>query len=284
VKVGVMMHLTDHTVPPAVLAVEAEARGFDSMFVTEHTHVPVRPFIRWSGGRPMPDEYKRLHDPVVALATAAAVTCRIRLGTGVLVIGQRHPLALAKQLASLDRLSGGRLVVGTGYGWLRDELADHGVGWHDRRATWCEHLEALTTLWRDDEACFAGEHVRFGPVWSYPKPIQRPRPTVLLGAAGSDATLRDVVAHVDGWMPIEGTERIADKQRRLHDLASAANRPLDELRIVVYASGGDTATLDAYEALGIDEVIVALDGATDPRAQLDRHHSLIERYHWSTTQ
>jgi alkanesulfonate monooxygenase SsuD/methylene tetrahydromethanopterin reductase-like flavin-dependent oxidoreductase (luciferase family) len=125
VKIGAMMHLTDHTVPPAVLAVEAETRGFDSMFVTEHTHIPVRPFIRWSDGQPMPEEYKRLHDPIVALATAAAVTDRIRLGTGVLIVGQRDPLVLAKQLASLDRLSGGRLVVGTGYGWLRDELDHH---------------------------------------------------------------------------------------------------------------------------------------------------------------
>lgn len=278
------MHLTDHTVSPAVLAFEAEGRGFDSMFVTEHTHIPVRPFIRWSGGQQMPEEYKRLHDPIVALATAVAVTSRIRLGTGVLVVGQRDPFVLAKQFASLDLLSGGRLVVGTGYGWLRDELADHGVAWHDRRSVWCEHVQALTTLWRDDEACFTGEHVRFGPVWSYPKPAQRPRPAILLGAVGSDATLRDVVAHVDGWMPIEGTEHIEERQRRLHELASDAGRPAEELRLVVYASAGDPKVLDAYEDLGIDEVIVALDGTTDPRHQLDHHHhSLVERYHRSTS-
>lgn len=277
-----MAHLTDRTVTPAVLAVEAEARGFGSLFVTEHTHVPVQSLIRWWGGQPMPDEYKRLHDPLIALATAAAVTTRIRLGTGVLVIGQREPLALAKQLASLDHLSDGRLVLGTGYGWLRTELADHGIAWHDRRTVWAEHIGAVTALWRDDEASFTGHHVRFGPVWSYPKPRQRPRPPVLLGALGTDANLRDVAAHADGWMPIEGTEDIAVRWRRLLEFAAGAGRRPDDLALVVYASAGQSADLDHYAELGADTVVVALAGATDARSQLDQHVALVDRYHGST--
>jgi probable F420-dependent oxidoreductase len=277
-----MMHVTDTTVSPATLAIDAEAREFDSLFVTEHTHVPVQPFIRWWGGQPMPEEYKRLHDPLVALATAAAVTTRLRLGTGVLIIGQRNPFVVAKQLASLDVLSGGRLVVGTGYGWLRSELADHGVAWSDRQAAWAEHVQAVTALWEHDESSFEGERVSFGPVWSYPKPLQRKRPPVLLGAAGTDRNLRDVVAFADGWMPVERTEDIAAGRRRLLSLADEVGRPAEELQVVVFGSNGDVRTLDEYEAIGIDAVIVGLAGEVDPRPQLDAHRHLVDRYHRSS--
>lgn len=278
-----MTHVTDRTLGVAALALEAEVRGFDSLFVTEHTHVPVMPFIGWRGGQPMPEEYKRLHDPIVALATAAGVTCRIRLGTGVLVIGQREPLALAKQLASLDQLSNGRLIVGTGYGWLRGELANHGIAWADRRAVWAEHLQAVATLWCDDEASFEGSRVRFGPVWSFPKPLQRPGPPLLLGAVGSDATFADVVANADGWMPIEGTEDIPSRWRRLRALASDAGRDPASVQLVVFGSGGDPALLDAYEELGADLVVVGLTGDRDHRDQLDHHAGLIGRYHEAST-
>jgi probable F420-dependent oxidoreductase len=234
-------------------------------------------------GRPAdPEEYKRLHDPIVALATASAATTRIGLGTGVLVIGQREPLALAKQLASLDRLSGGRLVVGTGYGWLRGELANHGIAWGARRAVWADHVGAVSALWRDDEAGFAGSHVRFGPVWSYPKPLQRPRPPVLLGALGNDATFRDVVAHADGWMPLEGTEDLPGGWQRLRQLAASAGRDPETVRLLVFGSAGDPAALDRYEELGASGVVVGLDSRADVRPQLDRLCHLTERYHRST--
>jgi probable F420-dependent oxidoreductase len=276
-RVGVMVHATDRTDLPAV-AVAAEERGFDSLFVTEHTHIPVQAFIPWRNGEPMPEDYKRLHDPIVALATCAAVTSRLRIGTGVLVIGQREPLALAKQLASLDRLSGGRLVVGTGYGWLRSELANHSIAWGHRRSVWAEHVGAVSALWRDEEAAFDGEHVRFDPVWSFPKPLQRPRPPVLLGATGSDATLHDVVHVADGWMPIEGVDDIARCWQRLRSVASEMGRPDIDLQLVVYASAGDPRTLDGYVELGASTVVVGL-GGDDPIAQLDRFQPLVERYH-----
>lgn len=162
-RIGVMMHITDTTATFAELASESEPRGFESVFVTEHTHIPVRPFIPWRDGQPMPESYKRLYDPIVGLATAAAVTTTIKLGTGVLVLGQREPLATAKQLASLDRLSGGRFVCGVGFGWLRPELEHHRIEWNDRQAALWERLAAVRTLWSQDEAAFEGPRVRFGP-------------------------------------------------------------------------------------------------------------------------
>ncbi|MEN9646409.1 MAG: hypothetical protein RL238_3078 [Actinomycetota bacterium] len=275
-KIGVMTHATDQAIEPARLAVEAEERGFSSVFLTEHTHIPVRPFIRWWGGQPMPEEYKRLHDPIVALATAAAVTTRIRLGTGVLVLAQREALATAKQLASLDRLSGGRLVLGVGYGWEADELVDHGIAWHQRRPALRESLAAIRTLWHDDESSHTGDRISFGPCWSYPKPVQTP-PPVLIGATGTDSTLLDIIHHADGWMPIEGTEPIHERWRRLRHLADDHGRNPDDLSLHVYASSGDAAALDAHRATGAAEVIIAVTGTIDDVLRhLDRHARTID--------
>lgn len=274
-RVGVMTHATDLTIDPARLAVEAEERGFSSLFLTEHTHIPVRPFIRWWGGQPMPEEYKRLHDPIVALATAAAVTTRIRLGTGVLVLAQREPLATAKQLASLDRLSGGRLVLGVGYGWEADELTDHGIAWNQRRPALRESLAALHTLWHDDESNHIGDRISFGPCWSYPKPVQT-RPPVLVGATGTDSTLLDIIRHADGWMPIEGTEPIHERWQRLRQLATDHGRNPEELGLHVYAASGDLAALDAHRAAGAAEVVIALTGTQDDvLRQLDHHAEAV---------
>lgn len=281
-KIGVMMHVTDSTVTPAVLAIEAEQRGFESVFVTEHTHIPVRPFIAWRGGEAMPEFYKHPHDPVVALATAASVTSTIKLGTGVLVLGQREPLATAKQLASLDVLSGGRLICGVGYGWERDELAQHGIEWSQRRAVFREHLAAVRELWTADEAAFEGEHIKFGPSWSYPKPSQSPHPQVLLGAAGSPATLLDVVRYADGWMPVEGTEPIPQRWDELRSLAEQHDRDPASLDLVIYGSSGDQVTVDAHRAVGASRVVVGIDGGDIDGGgidrvcrQLDRHAKLL---------
>lgn len=277
-KIGVMMHSTDSTVTPAVLAIEAEQRGFESVFVTEHTHIPVRPFIAWRGGEVMPEFYKHLHDPIVALATAASVTSTIKLGTGVLVLGQREPLATAKQLASLDVLSGGRLICGVGYGWERDELAQHGIEWSERRVVFREHLGAVRELWTAEEAAFAGARVKFGPSWSYPKPLQTPHPPVLLGAAGSAATLLDVVDHCDGWMPVEGTEPIPQRWDDLRRLAELHDRDPASIDLVIYGSSGDHATVEGHRAIGASRVVVGLDGVDveHVRRQLDHHMTLLE--------
>lgn len=277
-RIGVMTHATDQTIEPARLAIEAEQRGFASLYLTEHTHIPVRPFVRWRDGQAMPEEYKRLHDPIVALATAAAVTSRIRLGTGVLVLAQREPLATAKQLASLDRLSGGRLVLGVGYGWEADELADHGITWDQRRPAMREHLNAIRSLWLDYEPSHTGERIDFGPCWSYPKPLQL-LPPVLVGAAGTDSTLLDIVRHADGWMPIEGTEPVHQRWQRLGQLAADRGRDPAELSLVVYGSSGDPRSVETHHEAGASEVVVGVSGSeADVLHQLDAHQHLVARF------
>lgn len=278
--VGVMMHATDTTPDPLAVAVEAEARGFESLFVTEHTHIPVRDRITWWGGRQMPEEYKRLHDPLIALATCVAATSRIRLGTGVSVIAQRNALIVAKQLASLDRLSGGRLIVGTGYGWRRDELADHDIAWPTRRAAWRETLDAVRVVWTDDESSFTGERIAFGPCWSYPKPLQPQGPPVLLGALGTKDTLLDVVERADGWMPLHGTEPIPERWTQLQELAEDRQRDPATIELTVAGLGADTAACDTHQAIGARRVVAGLptSGFDDIRRHLDDLQPLIDRY------
>jgi probable F420-dependent oxidoreductase len=276
--VGVMVHLSDQTIDAPALAVAAEERGFHSLFVTEHTHVPAQASITWRNGQPMPEIYKRLYDPLIGLAAAASVTRSIKLGTGVLVIGQRDPLATAKQIASLDRISGGRFVLGTGYGWLAQELANHGVSWADRGAVWREHLAALRELWQTDESSFDGERVRFGPSWSFPKPVQRPVP-VWLGSGGSRRALADVVNLCDGWMPVEGTVDIAVGITALRELSERVGRDPASVSVAVYGSAGDPANLHRYRELGIRQVIVGIDAATmqSAEADLDQHRNLLQQ-------
>jgi probable F420-dependent oxidoreductase len=278
-RIGIMAHLSDHTIDAVQLAKAADARGFDSLFVTEHTHVPAQAPIRWRGGEPMPEIYKRLYDPLIGLAAAAAVTSTIKLGTGVLVIGQRDPLALAKQIASLDRISQGRVILGTGYGWLAQELANHGVAWDERRNVWQEHLAALRELWTTDESTFAGQRVRFGPSWSYPKPVQRGIP-IWLGSAGSPHAFADVVSNCDGWMPVEGTEPIDSKVSALRRLAEEAGRDPDSISVAVYASAGDPFVLDAYLHAGVTHVVLGIDASSleGVEQQLQHHQHLLDNF------
>jgi probable F420-dependent oxidoreductase len=274
-----MAHVTDNTISAADVAVAAEARGYASLFVTEHTHIPAQGSIKWRDGQEMPEIYKRLYDPLIGLAHAAALTSTIRLGTGVLVIGQREPIATAKQLASLDRLSGGRLILGTGYGWLAAELAQHGIAWSNRRAVWRDHLAALRELWTAETASYSGQHVSFGPTWSFPKPRQA-RVPVWLGSGASLEAFGDVVEFCDGWMPVEGTELIDRRWAELRKTAEQAGRDVDSLSLAVYGSSGDSQTLDWYQSIGAHHVVVGVDASTADGvlAQLDLHQHLVGRY------
>ena len=186
-------------------------------------------------------------------------------------------MATAKQLASLDVLSRGRLLCGVGYGWERNELAQHGIEWSKRRAVFREHLSAVRELWTADEAAFDGELIRFGPSWSYPKPLQTPHPQVLLGAAGSPATLLDVVYYANGWMPVEGTEPIPQRWEQLRILADQHDRDPASIDLVIYGSTGDPETVEGHRVDGASRVVVGIDaGDVDHvRRQLDRHLALL---------
>lgn len=260
-RLGVTMFATDLAVPVPELAREAEARGLTSLFLPEHTHIPTsRRTPPPTGDAELREEYKRTVDPFVILAAAASVTERIRLGTGICLVAQREPIVTAKAVATLDVVSGGRFDFGVGFGWNREELADHGVDFAARRAVAREHVLAMRALWRDDVAAFAGEHVRFEPTWSWPKPLQAGGPPVLLGGAPGPTLFRHLAEYGDGWIPIGG----AGVREALPVLTAAcedAGRDAATVRIVPFGTLPDRSKLDYYASLGIDEVVLRVPSA-----------------------
>jgi probable F420-dependent oxidoreductase len=260
-ELGVTIFATDRSMAPAELAREAEARGFASLFVPEHTHIPTsRKTPPPTGESELAEEYKRTLDPWVGLATAAAVTSRIRLGSGIALVAQHDPIALAKTIATLDHLSAGRVVVGVGFGWNREEMADHGVDFTRRREHVRETMLAMQALWSREEARFDGEHVRFAPSWLWPKPVQQPRPPVLLGGGAGPKLFDHLAEWADGWMPIGGAgmkQALPELRRRFE----ANGRDPDTLRIVPMGVLPDPAKLDYYATLGVTESVLRLPSA-----------------------
>ena len=203
-QTGVFMFPTDKAIQPMELARACEERGFASLWFPEHSHIPSSRVTPWAGLEsmpPLPEEYWRTHDLFVALTAAAAVTTNLQLGSGICLVAQRDPLWLAKEVASLDQLSGGRFVMGIGYGWNREEMANHGLAYRDRRAVLRENMLACQAIWRDDEFAYEGEHVNLEPSWSWPKPAQRPYPPILMGGNPGPRTLADMAEFCDGWLP-----------------------------------------------------------------------------------
>jgi probable F420-dependent oxidoreductase len=261
VRFGITMFATDVSMPVAELARACEERGFDSVWLPEHTHIPVsRRTPPPTGDAELAEEYKRTLDPLVALGSAASVTERIRLGTGILLPAQREPLVTAKAVATLDHVSGGRVALGVGFGWNEDEIADHGVAMPDRRAVTREHVLAMRALWVDDVASFSGEHVSFPDTWSWPKPVQRLGPPVLLGGAPGPKLFAHVAEYCDGWIPIGGAG-LTDALPRLRDAVAEAGRDPAGLEIVPFGSVPDPGKLEHFRAIGVTEVVFRVPSA-----------------------
>ncbi len=261
-EVGVAVFATDRSWPVDDLAREVEARGLASLALPEHTHLPVD-HTPHPSGQPLPDEYRRTLDPFVALAVAATVTERLRLLTGVTLVAQRDPLVLAKEVATLDLLSGGRVTVGVGYGWDRPEVAHHGVPFAERRAAVQDRVAAMRSLWTEDVASSDRPYARFGPTWSWPKPVQHPHPPLLLGAGLGPRTLRDLVEAFDGWLPI-GASAVREGLPGLRDAWEAAGRSGRPL-VHVYGTRPEAEMLRELAELGVDAVSLWLPSA--PRAE-----------------
>jgi probable F420-dependent oxidoreductase len=280
-QIAVTLHATDRAMDPVELAREAEARGFSSLYVPEHTHIPVsRRTPPPTGDAELAEEYLRSPDPYIALAGAAAVTRRIRLGTGVGLPAQHDTLTFAKQLATLDRASGGRLTLGIGFGWNREEMENHGIAVKTRRALVREKMLAMQALWSNDVAEFHGEFVRFEASWQWPKPLQQPRPRVLIGGAAGPILFSHIAEYADGWMPVGG----AGLRAALTDLKAAlAERGRDPATLHVVPMGvvPDEEKLAYYQSLGVTEAVLRLPSA--PRDAvlpvLDAFTAHRERYH-----
>ena len=255
-RVGVFHFPTDYGIDIRELAQAVEARGFDSLFVCEHTHIPVSRRTPFPSGGELPKRYKHTHDPFVALAFAAAATRTIRIGTGVCLLPQHDPIVTAKAIASLDLLSGGRFEFGIGGGWNVEEMENHGTRYETRFKLMRERVLAMKALWTEERAAFHGELVSFDPVWLYPKPEQKPHPPILLGGE-TDHTLRRVVEFCDGWFPraradFDPKAAVA----RLHRAATDAGRDPAALPITVFNGPPDRAVLATYREAGIYRAVL----------------------------
>lgn len=271
-RFGVTIFPTDYAIQPIELARAVEERGLDSLFVTEHTHIPTSRKTPWPGGTDLPEEYWHTHDPFVALAAAAAVTERIRLGTGICLVVERDPIQLAKEVASLDVVSNGRLVLGVGAGWNREEMENHGVDYATRWKLVREKVLAMRAIWSNDEPEFHGELVDFDPIWSWPKPVQPGGPRVLLGAQSSWVFDR-VVEYADGWMPIALRGGLVEGMARLREACARAGRDFDSLDTAVFAAPTDESACRRLLDEGFAELCFPL-----PSADREKVLPLLDRY------
>jgi probable F420-dependent oxidoreductase len=276
---GIVLFTSDRGITPAQTARAAEDHGFDTFYVPEHTHIPVRRDAAHpgTGDETLPDDrYLRTLDPWVSLSTAAAVTERIGLSTAVCLPVESDPITLAKAIASLDHLSGGRVSIGAGFGWNTDELADHHVPADRRRTVLKEYLEAMRALWTQEEASYDGEHVAFGASWAYPKPVQ-PHIPVVIGAGGGPKTFAWIARHADGWMTTPQEGDITDKVARLRKAWADAGRE-GEPEVRVLAVTKPTPELLAHwEDLGVTEAIWGLPDrpAEEVEAFIGRHAARV---------
>ena len=258
---GVLIFPTDTTLQPIDLARAVEERGFESLWFPEHSHIPVSRRSPWGGREgapPLPEHYWRTHDQFVALAAAAAVTSTLKLATGITLAAQRDPLWTAKEVASLDVISGGRVLFGVGYGWNKEEVANHGLRYTDRRAILRENVLAMKALWTEDEAEFHGDFVDFEPSWAWPKPVQKPHPPVILGGDAGPKTMRDIVEFCDGWMPIAGRHSFRDKVADLRRLAEESGRDPDSIELALFSAPPKAEVLEGLVSDGIARAVLAL--------------------------
>ncbi|MDQ0961098.1 putative F420-dependent oxidoreductase [Streptomyces sp. B4I13] len=264
-RIAVTIFLTDETITPVRLARELEQRGFAGLYLPEHTHIPVERTTPYPAGGDLPREYGRTLDPFVALGQAAAVTQTLGLGTGITLVAQHDPIDLAKQIATLDHLSGGRFTLGLGYGWNVEEAADHGVQWRTRRELVRDRMRLMRALWADEPTAYEGEYGSVRASSAYPKPVRKPRgpvagPRTLVGGAAGPKLFSHICEYADGWLPIGG-RGLSESLPVLRTAWADAGRDPSALQVVPYAVHPSPGKLAHYAELGIDEVVVQLPPA-----------------------
>jgi len=266
---GAMMFCTEFSIRPDDLAKLLEDRGFESMWVPEHSHIPADRRSPWPGGAELPQEYWHTYDPFVALTAAAAATTTLKVGTGICLVIERDPIMMAKEVASVDRLSNGRFIFGIGGGWNREEMANHGTRSRSRWRLLRERILAMKEIWTREEAEFHGEFVNFDKMWAYPKPVQRPHPPILMGGDGP-TTFDRVVEYCDGWMPISGRPQsggpsLQEKIAMLRRQAEEAGRDPASINITTFrgpdGSRPEPDAIRRLEEAGVDRVIFGLPSA-----------------------
>ena len=273
-KFGVYIFATDYSIGVIDLAKALEERGFESLFLPEHTHIPASRLSPWPAGGELPREYSHTLDPFVALSAAAAVTTRLQLGLGVCLVIERDPIVLAKEVASLDHISGGRVLFGGGGGWNKEEMANHGTDPAHRWTVLRERVQAVKEIWTHDEATYKGEFVNFEAIWSWPKPVRMP--PVLVGGNGA-GTFERVLDYGDGWIPLNrgDGERLAGRITELQRLAAERGRP--PVPVTVFGVPPKPEVLARYAELGVERLLFGLPpaGAEEILPRLDRLAGLL---------
>jgi probable F420-dependent oxidoreductase len=259
---GVTMFPTDYAMPVTELARACEDLGFESLFFPEHTHIPASRRTPYPAGGELPKEYSHTLDPFVAMAAAAAVTSRLRVGTGICLVVERDPITTAKEVASVDHLSGGRVLFGVGGGWNLEEMENHGTRPATRWKLLRERVLAMKRIWTDDDASFEGEYVRFEPIWSWPKPVQKPHPPILVGGDGP-RTLQRVIEYGDGWIPIGGFRTPESLRRRIDELQRMAkDAGRDDIPVSVFGTAMRKENIEALAEAGVSRVVFFMPPAS----------------------
>ena len=262
-KIGISMFVTDTSISPGELGAAVEARGFESLWMPEHTHIPVSRKSPWGGGPELPDHYKQTLEPFMSLTAAAMTTKHIKLATGICLVVERDPIHTAKQVASIDYLSGGRFIFGIGGGWNAEEMASHGTDFKTRFELMRERIEAMKAIWTNDVAEYHGQFVDFEPMWCWPKPVQKPYPPIILGGAFPYGARR-AVEYGDGWMPIGGRDQDPlEIGRRFRQMVAESGRDPASVPMSVYGPRHELDQLRALRDAGMDRAVLAM--ATAPR-------------------
>jgi probable F420-dependent oxidoreductase len=276
-KLGILMFATDYAIRPDDLARACEERGFESLWFPEHTHIPASRRSPWPLGGDLPRDYWHTHDLFVSLMAAAAATRTIKLGSGICLVIERDPIVLAKEVASVDQLSNGRLLFGIGGGWNAEEMEHHGTPFQRRWKVLRERIEAMKAIWTEEAAEYHGEFVNFDSIWSYPKPQQKPHPPILLGTLSTQG-LQRVVRYCDGWIPAAvQPQELKAAMSTLRALAEQAGRNPREIPVSIFGVPHDEPLLRQYQELGVERAVFALpsEGRDQVLPLLDQHARLL---------
>lgn len=279
--IAIMIFPTDKSIQPVQLAREVEARGFESLWFPEHSHIPTSRETPWGGRKgapPLPEMYSRSHDQLIALAACAAVTEKIRLGTGITLVAQRDPIWLAKEVASLDMISGGRFELGVGYGWCVEEMRNHGIAFSQRRDLLREKVLMMKALWTQEEASYQGELIKLESSWAWPKPVQKPHPPIVMGGAVGPKTAAHIAEFCDGWLPMGGAYEVEDGLAQIRRACEEIGRDPGTIELsMFYVRGTDDDTIRKHRDMGAKRAILPLpsEGADTVLPVLDKYAGML---------
>ncbi|MDH3250097.1 MAG: LLM class F420-dependent oxidoreductase [Acidimicrobiia bacterium] len=279
---GINFFPTDTTLQPVELARAVEERGFGSLWFAEHSHIPISRTSPWGGvpdAKPLPEKYWRTHDQFTALAACAVVTSTLRLGSGICLIAQRDPIWTAKEAATVDVLSNGRLQFGIGYGWNIEEMESHGTDFKQRRALTREKVLIMKSLWTDEVSSFEGDLVSLEPSWAWPKPVQKPHPPIIMGAGAGPKTIAHMVEFCDGWIPL-GRHELGPKVGEVRQAVEAAGRNPDDFLLINYGTKARPDSIESLLELDFDEAVFAVDSKSPEEVieTLDEISEFVAQY------